>query len=97
WIGAARRHGWAETRAALGDRRAAAATAAGAVLGPTLGVTRSLIALGRTSVGVASTLMAVTPVFLLPVTWIVFGERPTWRAYVGTGIAVAGVAGLFLF
>ncbi|MGD9676581.1 MAG: DMT family transporter, partial [Candidatus Bipolaricaulia bacterium] len=82
WIGAARRHGWAETLAALGDRRAAAATAAGAVLGPTLGVTLSLIALGRTSVGVASTLMAVTPVFLLPVTWIVFGERPTWRAYV---------------
>ena len=96
WIFVGRRRGWAETLTALRDRRAAAATVAGAVLGPTVGVTLSLIALGHASVGMASTLMSVTPVFLLPVSRVAFGERPTWRAYAGTALAVAGVAGLFL-
>jgi drug/metabolite transporter (DMT)-like permease len=40
--------------------------------------------------------MAVTPVFLLPVSRLAFGERPTWQAYVGTALTVAGVAALFL-
>jgi drug/metabolite transporter (DMT)-like permease len=67
----------------------------GSVFGPFLGVTFSLVALANAPVGVASTLMAVTPVFLLPVSRLT-GERPTWQAYVGTALTVAGVAALFL-
>ncbi len=68
----------------------------GAVAGPFLGVWLSLIAVQNAPVGVASTLMSLTPVFLLPLGWLFFKERITRRAVVGTALAVAGTAILFL-
>jgi drug/metabolite transporter (DMT)-like permease len=64
--------------------------------GPVLGVTSSLFALQYTQVGVASTLIALPPVFLLPVSWLVFKERFDWGAVLGTLVAIGGVALLFL-
>ena len=87
---------WRSTFDALRDRPAAVATAVGAVVGPVLGVTLSLVALSASRVGVASTLMALSPVFLLPLSWLVFRERVTWRSVVGTALAVGGVAVLWL-
>ena len=87
---------WRSTFEALRDRPAAAAPAAGAVVGPVLGVTLSLVALSTSRVGVASTLMALTPVFLLPLSALAFGERITWRSVAGTALAVSGVAILWL-
>ncbi len=66
------------------------------VAGPVVGVWLSLIAVQNAAVGIASTLMALTPVFLIPVGRIVFGERITHRAVVGTVFAFAGTALLFL-
>ena len=40
--------------------------------------------------------MALTPVFLLPLGAVLFGERITWRSAVGTACAVGGVAILWL-
>lgn len=85
-----------DTFLALRDRTAAAATTAGAFVGPTLGVTLSLVALAHAPVGVASTLMALTPVFLLPLSAVFFGERITWRSALGTACAVGGVTILWL-
>ncbi len=96
WILALAQGQGRETFRGLRDRKAAAATAAGAVVGPVLGVTMSLVALSNSSVGVASTLMALTPVFLLPLSALAFRERITWRSVVGTVLAVAGVAVLWL-
>jgi len=87
---------WRSTFEALRDRPAAAATAVGAVVGPVLGVTLSLVALSASRVGVASTLMALTPVFLLPLSALAFGERVTWRSAAGTALAASGVAILWL-
>jgi drug/metabolite transporter (DMT)-like permease len=69
---------------------------AGAISGPVLGVALSLYAVARVDIGVASTLMQMSPIFLLPLSRIVTGDRITVRAVVGTVIAVAGGAGLFL-
>jgi len=69
---------------------------AGTVFGPLAGVWLSLIAIARTELGVASTLMALPPVLLLPVGHLVFGERVALRAVAGTLLAVAGAAALFL-
>jgi len=80
----------------LRDPVAAGTTVGGAVSGPFLGVTLSLVALARAPVGVASTLMALTPVLLLPVSRFVFKEPITVRAIAGTALAVSGVALLFL-
>jgi len=68
----------------------------GSITGPFLGVTFSLFAVQQTEVGIASTLMALPPLFLLPVGYFVFKERIGSRAIVGTCIAVFGVALLFL-
>lgn len=69
---------------------------AGAFFGPSLGITLSLFAVQHTSVGIASTLMALPPVFLLPLSYFVFKERFGWGAVAGTLVAVVGVGMLFL-
>ncbi len=68
----------------------------GAFSGPFLGVSLSLFALQHTSIGVASTLMALPPIFLLPVEKFIFNEKVGWGAVVGTSIAMVGVGVLFL-
>ena len=70
--------------------------ALGAFVGPVLGVSSSLFAVQHTEIGVASTLIALTPVILLPVSYFVFKERIGWQAIFGTLLAIAGVAILFL-
>jgi drug/metabolite transporter (DMT)-like permease len=68
----------------------------GAFFGPVMGVSASLLAVQYTGIGVASTLMALPPVFMLPISYFVFKERFGWQAVVGTLVALAGVALLFL-
>ncbi len=70
--------------------------ALGALCGPVLGVSGSLLAIQHTEVGVASTLMAIMPVIVLPISYFVFRERFGWQAVAGTLIAIAGVGVLFL-
>jgi len=60
-------------------------------LGPYLGVWFSLVSLKLTETGVALTLMAMSPIFIIPLSARVFGERPTARTVIGTVIAVLGV------
>ncbi len=64
--------------------------------GPVFGVWLSLIAVQNAPVGIASTLMSLTPVFLIPIAYAVFREKPTLRAVLGTIVAFAGTALLFL-
>jgi drug/metabolite transporter (DMT)-like permease len=68
----------------------------GATFGPVIGVSASLLAVQHAEIGVASTLMALPPVFMLPISYFVFKERFGWQAVAGTLLAIAGVALLFL-
>jgi drug/metabolite transporter (DMT)-like permease len=77
------------------NRRALAEITAGALLGPVVGVGFSLYAISRTNLGVASTLMALSPVILLPASHFLFGEKITLRAISGTLLALLGAALLF--
>jgi drug/metabolite transporter (DMT)-like permease len=70
--------------------------ALGAFIGPVLGVTGSLLAVQHAEIGVASTLMSLTPIILLPVSHFVFKEKIGWPAILGTVVAIAGVSILFL-
>jgi drug/metabolite transporter (DMT)-like permease len=47
-------------------------------------------------VGIASTLMALPPVFVLPLSRWVFKERTSVQAVFGTCVAIGGVAIIFL-
>jgi drug/metabolite transporter (DMT)-like permease len=70
--------------------------ALGALIGPVLGVSASLLAVQHAEIGVASTLMALPPVIVLPISYFVFKEKVGWQAIAGTLLAIAGVAVLFL-
>jgi hypothetical protein len=64
------------TFAALRDKpRVIGLIALGAVMGPLLGVSASLLAVQHAEVGVASTLMALPPVIILPISYFALKER----------------------
>jgi drug/metabolite transporter (DMT)-like permease len=89
-------HWWPRIRPALRDRRALGFAAVGAFFGPCLGVSLSLYAVHRTVAGVAASLMALTPVLLIPLVVLLRRERVGLGGVAGALVAVAGVALLFL-
>ncbi len=74
----------------LQDRRTLQFIVLGALLGPTLGIWLSLVALENSSAGIATTLLALTPVMVIPMAML-FGARPGLRGWSGTLLAVLGV------
>jgi drug/metabolite transporter (DMT)-like permease len=97
WLLAAFRREIVRTiRAPLDDRIAGRAILIAALIGPYLGVWLSLIAVQSARVGVASTLMAMTPVISLPLVHFLYHEQVSRRAIAGTLVAMAGVAAMFL-
>ncbi|HTR81214.1 MAG TPA: DMT family transporter [Bacteroidota bacterium] len=78
------------------DTKALLLTTGGAIFGPYLGITFSLIAITYTKVGIAATLMATVPIMMLPLVKLVYKEKLSWHAVVGACVAVGGVAILFL-
>jgi drug/metabolite transporter (DMT)-like permease len=78
------------------DKKVLLSMLTGAFLGSGLGITLSLIAVQKTKVGIASTLMATAPIMMLPMVKIFFKEHLSWQAILGAFIAVGGIAVLFL-
>ena len=65
-------------------------------VGPFFGVSLSLMAVQYTAAGIASTLMALTPIMiLLPSKWL-FHQPITWKAVAGAVISCVGVSLFFL-
>jgi drug/metabolite transporter (DMT)-like permease len=81
---------------ALRDRRAMTIIAGGVVVGPVVGIWLSLVGFEYAPTGVASALISLSPIFMIPMSRVVYGERPTLRAIAGTLLAVGGTAVLFL-
>jgi drug/metabolite transporter (DMT)-like permease len=91
----AQRQAGSTIRRFLAHRHAMRNILAGTFFGPFVGVWLSLVAVQLTHIGVASTLMALAPIFMLPVGRFVFKEQVGWTAVLGTLVAVAGVSLLF--
>ena len=66
------------------------------LFGPVLGVSLSLMAVHYTSAGIASTLMALTPVFILIPYAFIFHQRISAREILGVVVSMTGVALFFL-
>ena len=79
-------------RQAVRDKQGMKYTAAGALVGPFLGMTLSMVAVADTQPGIAQTLMSLMPIFIIPVIWIIYKERTSWRGILGAIIAIIGVA-----
>jgi drug/metabolite transporter (DMT)-like permease len=86
-----------ETLAVFRNPKAIGNIAGGSLVGPFLGVWGSLISVQLISVGVASTLMALTPIIVLPISHFVYKEKVSKYAVIGTVVALAGVALLTLY
>jgi len=78
------------------DKRAFITILCGAFVGPFLGVWLSMVAIKYAYIGIASTLMALPPVLLIPISYWVFKEKITLLSVLGTIIAVLGTAFIFL-
>lgn len=71
-------------------------TSLGAFFGPFLGVSFSLIAIKYTEAGIASTIMALVPVFIILPAVIMFKQKVTLAEILGAIVSVGGVALFFL-
>jgi drug/metabolite transporter (DMT)-like permease len=78
------------------DKKSLALTLTGTIIGPYLGITFSLIAIAHTKIGIASTLMSLMPVIMLPMVKYIYKEDISPRAIIGALLAVSGVAVLFI-
>jgi drug/metabolite transporter (DMT)-like permease len=87
---------WPNVRRDATDRKALGLTALGAFFGPFVAVTLSLIAIRATVAGVAASIMALTPVLIIPLVVLLRGERVGIGGLAGAVVAVSGVALLFL-
>lgn len=67
----------------------------GAILGPVIGVILSLVAILYAHMGIASTLMSLSPVLLIPLSRIIYREPITPRTVFWTLMAIAGAGWLF--
>ncbi len=87
---------WPKVRAGLRDRKGLAFTTGGAIAGPFLGVSLSLLAVQNTATGVAASIMGTTPILIIPWSVFVLKERVGRGGVLGALLAVSGVGLLFL-
>lgn len=87
---------WKKFFATFTHKRAMGLISVGAVFGPFLGVAFSLLAIQHTETGIASTIMALVPVLIIPLAILFFREKVTLREITGAVVAVIGVGVLFL-
>ena len=90
------REGLQPLRHALHDGKGMAVATATTIFGPFVGVGFSLMAVQYTSAGIASTLMALTPIIIILPSYWLFHQPITWRSVVGAIISVLGVSLFFL-
>ncbi len=90
------RKGMAPLREAMHDQKGLSVATATTIFGPFVGVGFSLMAVQYTAAGIASTLMAMTPIIILLPSYWLFHEKITWRAVLGAFISVIGVSLFFL-
>lgn len=69
----------------------------GSFFGPFLGVSFSLLALQYTSTGIASTIMSLSRILIIPASLIIFKEKINKKEILGALISIAGVGILFMF
>ena len=78
------------------DRKGMNAALWATITGPFIGVSLSLMAVQYTEAGIASTLMALTPVLIIWPAHLFFGQQVTFKEVIGACISVIGVSLFFI-
>lgn len=87
---------WSKVWLAVKHKPAMKRITLGAVFGPFLGVSFSLIAVQHTKAGIAATLMAIVPVLIILPSIFLFKEKVNWKEILGAIVTVSGVVLFFL-
>jgi drug/metabolite transporter (DMT)-like permease len=87
---------WRSISAALKNIPGMKSLTLGAFFGPFLGVSFSLISVKFAKTGIASTIMALTPVFILIPAYFLYKQKVTLQELIGSMVSVCGVALFFI-
>lgn len=87
---------WPNFFSAFKNKTAMVGITIGSLFGPVVGVSLSLMAIKYTSTAIASTLMAIVPILIIPVTIFLFKEKVKTNEIVGAIVGVLGVAVIFM-
>jgi drug/metabolite transporter (DMT)-like permease len=87
---------WPKLVASVKDAKGMAAATGGTIFGPFLGVSFSLMAVRYTETGIASTLMALTPIIILLPTYLIYKQKISLKEIAGAVISVVGVSLFFI-
>lgn len=87
---------WPAVNSALKNKKAMLSISSGSFFGPFLGVSFSLIAIAHTATGIASTIMAIVPILIIPPSIIFFRHKISLKEIIGAIISVCGVILFFL-
>jgi drug/metabolite transporter (DMT)-like permease len=87
---------WKHLLGSLKDLKAMKFMTLGSFTGPFLGVSLSLLAVQHTGTGIAATLMALTPVMIIPLAILLKKEKISAIEIIGALVSVGGVALFFL-
>ena len=87
---------WDKVLTAVRDWQSMKSVTVGSVFGPFIGVALGLFAIQNTKTGIASTLMALVPIFIIIPSSIMFKEKITARQVVGAVITIVGASLFFL-
>ena len=90
------REGFKPLQRGMQDRKGVIAAISTTIFGPFVGVGASLLAVQYTAAGIASTLMALTPIIIILPAWWIFKQPITLKSLVGAFISVIGVSLFFL-
>lgn len=87
---------WRRVFRTVSDGTSMKAITVGTIFGPFIGVALSLYAVQHTETGIASTLMAMVPIFIIVPTAFMFKEKITARQVIGALVSIAGASIFFL-
>jgi drug/metabolite transporter (DMT)-like permease len=83
-------------RRGVKDRKGLKFTLLGSFFGPFLGISFSLLAVKYTETGIASTIMSIVPILIIPPSLMFFRQKFSWLEIAGAFISVGGVVLMFL-
>lgn len=87
---------WPGVISALKHKQGMMGISIGSFFGPFLGVSFSLLAIKHTQTGIASTIMALVPILIIPPAVLIYKQRITVVEIIGVCISFSGVALLFI-
>lgn len=87
---------WKRVFRSVNDGTSMRSITVGTIFGPFIGVSLSLYAVQHTETGIASTLMALVPIFIIVPTGFMFKEKITARQVIGAVISIVGASIFFL-